>query len=35
MTVTVTKEAGHIEIELLLCRVAVMTGLSVQVVSCY
>ena len=39
MTVTGIKEAGHTEIQPLLCRVAeavaVMTGLAVQVVSCY
>ena len=39
MTVTGMQEAGHTEIQPLLCRVAeavaVMTGLAVQVVSCY
>ncbi len=39
MTVTGIQEAGHSEIQPLLCRipetVAVMTALAVQVVSCY
>jgi len=39
MTVTGIKEAGHIEIQPLLCcveeAVAVMTRLAVRVVSCY
>jgi len=38
-TVTGIKEAGHTEIQQLLCcvaeAVAVMTGLAMQVVSCY
>jgi len=39
MTVSGIKEAGHTEVQPLLCRVAeaisVMTGLAVRVVSCY
>ena len=39
MTVTGVQEAGYTEIQPLLCRVpgavAVMTGLVVQVMSCY
>jgi len=35
MTVTGIKEAGHTEIQPPLCRVAVMAGLAMQVVSCY
>ena len=39
MTVTGIQEAGHTEIQPLLCLVpedvAVMTGLAVQVMSCY
>jgi len=35
MTVTGMKEAGHTDIQPLLCCVAVMTGLAVWVVSCY
>jgi len=34
MTVASIKEAGHTEIQPLLCCVVVMTGLAVQVVSC-
>jgi len=35
MTVTGIQAAGHTGIQLLLCCVAVMNGLAVQVMSCY